>query len=194
MSIADPRLIRRGVALEVVTLGWNVVGVAVLAVTALFASSIALLAFGLDSLIEIGASIVVIWELSGTGAARQRRALSLIAVAFLLIAAYLLVQSTLALVTGHHASFSGGGMLWTAVTAAVMFSLAAAKGRTGRALGNEVLITESRVTRIDALLATAVLAGLLLDGVFGLWWADPVAGLVIVVYAVREAVAIWREH
>src|ERR1700761_5841896 len=95
-------LLRRGFALEYVTLGWNVAGIAVLAVTAVAARSVALAGFGLDSLIEIGASTVVIWELSGTGEDRQRRALRLIGWAFTVLAAYLLVQSTIVLAAGYH--------------------------------------------------------------------------------------------
>ena len=95
MTITDhARLRRRGYTLEFITLGWNVIGVVFLAVLALAASSVALAGFGLDSLIEIGASTVVLWELSGTGQARQRRALRLIGAAFIALAIYLLIQST----------------------------------------------------------------------------------------------------
>lgn len=186
------RLRRRGFILEGITLGWNVVGVAVLAVASLTAGSVALAGFGLDSLIEIGASTVVIWELTGAGERRQQFALKLIAWAFLALALYLTVQSGFALATGHHAQPSPAGIVWTAVTALVMFALAAGKARTGKALGNPVLIAEGKVTFIDGLLAAAVLAGILLDTLAGWWWADPVAGLVIVYYAVREALAILR--
>jgi divalent metal cation (Fe/Co/Zn/Cd) transporter len=186
------RLIRFGIGLEAVTLGWNVVGVVVLAVLAYSSASVALLGFGLDSLIEIGASTVVIWELTGSGEQRQRIALRLIGVAFVLLAAYLLVQAAVALIAGHRATPAPGGAGWTAATAAVMFALAFGKARTGRRLGNPVLITEGRVTLVDGILATAVLVGVALDGLLGWWWADPVAGLVIVVYAVREAAEIFR--
>jgi divalent metal cation (Fe/Co/Zn/Cd) transporter len=189
-----PVLLRRGRILEWVTLAWNIVGVAVLAVLAITASSIALAGFGLDSLIEIGASVVVLWELSGTGEQRQRLALRLIGIAFLALATYLLVQSAIALVTQHHAGQSPAGIAWTALTAAIMFALAAGKARTGRALGNPVLATEGKVTFIDGLLAVAVLIGLAMNLAFGWWWADPIAGLVIVFYAVREAVHIFRVH
>jgi divalent metal cation (Fe/Co/Zn/Cd) transporter len=181
-------LLRRGFRLEWITLGWNVVGVVLLAWLAITASSVAIAGFGLDSLIEIGASIVVVWELSGAGPARQRRALRLIGIAFVLLAIYLTAQSVIALVTAHHASPSLGGILWTAVTAIVMFSLATGKSRTGRALGNPVLIAEGRVTFVDGLLALAVLLGLVLNFAFGWWWADPAVGFVIVYYAVREAI------
>jgi divalent metal cation (Fe/Co/Zn/Cd) transporter len=183
-------LLRRGFALEWTTLGWNVVGVVVLAITAISARSVALAGFGLDSLIEIGASIVVIWELSGTGEARQRRALRLIGIAFAGLAVYLAVQSTFMLLAGYRPHHSPAGIAWTASTAAVMFALAASKARTGAALNNPTLRTEGRVTLIDGILATAVLVGLALNAGLGWWWADPAAGYVLVLYAAREVQAI----
>ena len=185
-------LLRRGRLLEGITLAWNVVGIVVLAIAAIGARSVALAGFGLDSLIEIGASLVVLWELSGTGEARRRRALRLIGGGFLALAAYLTAQSAVVLVTRYHPGPSGLGIAWTAVTAAAMFALAAAKARTGRALANQVLITEGRVTLVDGILAMAVLAGLALNAAAGLWWADPVAALVIVFYALREAREIFQ--
>jgi divalent metal cation (Fe/Co/Zn/Cd) transporter len=179
-------LVRRGFALEWATLAWNVAGIVVLAIAAIDARSVALAGFGLDSLIEIGASTVVIWELSGTGAERQRRGLRLIGYAFAALAVYLLVQSTLVLAAGYHPRHSVPGIIWTAVTGAVMFTLAAGKARTGRALGNPVLQTEGRVTVIDGILAAAVLAGLILNAAAGWWWADPAAGYLLVYYAARE--------
>jgi len=185
------RLVRRGFALEYATLGWNVIGIVVLAVAAIAARSVALAGFGLDSLIEIGASIVVIWELSGSGEDRRRRGLKLIGVGFALLAVYLLVQSTWVLATGFRPHHSPLGIGWTAVTAAVMFALAAGKARTGTALDNPVLKTEGRVTLIDGLLAAAVLLGLLLNSLAGLWWADAAAGYVLVYYALREVMEIF---
>ncbi|OBH49541.1 cation transporter [Mycobacterium mantenii] len=184
-------LLRRGFALEYATLAWNVVGVGILAVAAIRANSVALAGFGLDSLIEIAASLVVVWELSGTGAARQRFALRLIGAGFAALALYLLVQSTVVLVAQYRPEHSSLGIAWTAITAAVMFALAAGKARTGAALGNPVLATEGRVTLIDGLLAAAVLGGLLLNSLIGWWWADPLAGYVLLFYAVREAKEIF---
>ena len=178
--------------LEGITLGWNAVGVIVLGIAAYRAGSVALLGFGLDSLIEIGASIVVIWELSGTDETRRRRALRLIGVAFAVLACYLLAQAVVALVAGSHALPSPLGIGWTAVTAIAMFALSAAKVRTGRALGNPVLQSEGRVTFVDGVLATSVLIGLTLTAVFGWWWVDPIATLVIVGYAGREAAELLR--
>lgn len=183
-------LTRRGRRLEAVTLIWNVFGVVILAASAIAARSVALAGFGLDSLIEIGASTVVLWELSGTGEQRQRQALKLIAWAFIFLATYLLVQTTVVLAVGHRPHHSPLGIAWTAATALTMFVLAYGKKQTGLRLGNQVLLTESRVTVIDGLLAVSVLVGLVLNAVAGWWWADPAAGLVIVYYAGREAAAI----
>ena len=197
MTVADDparrALLRRGLALEYATLGWNIAGIIVLAFAAVAARSVALAGFGLDSLIEIGASTVVIWELSGTGEQRQRLGLRLIGYAFAALAVYLLAQSTLVLVSGYHPRHSVPGIIWTAATAVVMFALAAGKARTGRALDNPVLRTEGRVTMVDGILAVAVLLGLILNAAFGWWWADPAAGYVLVFYAVREVRAIFSD-
>ncbi len=163
----------------------------VLALAAIWARSVALAGFGLDSLIEIGASSVVIWEVTGTGEQRQRRGLRLIGYAFAALATYLLAQSTVVLASGYHPRHSVLGIAWTAVTAAAMFALAAGKARAGAALDNPVLRTEGRVTMIDGILAATVLLGLALNAAAGWWWADPAAGYVLVYYAAREVCGIF---
>ena len=140
------RLLRRGRRLEATTLGWNVAGIVALAIATVQARSVALFGFGLDSLIEIGASTVVLWELADTAHDRQARALRLIGWAFVALAAYLAVQSTVVLAVGYRSHHNLLGIIWTALTAAVMFALAAAKARTGALLNNPVLQTEGRVT------------------------------------------------
>jgi len=195
LTTDNPRraaLVLRGYILEYLTLGWNVVGIVVLAIAAVSARSVALAGFGLDSLIEIGASTVVIWELSGTADERQRRGLRLIGYAFAALALYLLVQSTVVLAAGYHPRHSPIGIAWTAVTGLAMFALATAKARTGQALDNPVLRTEGRVTTIDGILALAVLVGLILNAAAGWWWADPAAGYVLVCYAAREVREIFH--
>jgi divalent metal cation (Fe/Co/Zn/Cd) transporter len=183
----DATLLRRGRQLEALTLGWNVVGVAILAYAAILARSVALAGFGLDSVIEIGASTVVLWELADVAQSRQRRALRMIGSAFAVLAIYLAAQSTFILVVGFRPHHSPLGIAWTSLTAVAMFALASGKARIGSALDNPVLRAEGRVTMIDAILATAVLVGLALNALLGWWWADPVAGYVILYYAVREA-------
>lgn len=186
------RLLRSGRLLEWATLAWNVVGVVVLATLVAKSGSVALAGFGADSLIEIGASAVVLWELADTGERRRRTALRLIGAAFALLTAYLAVHSSVALISGHHATPSPGGVVWTALTAVVMFGLAAGKLSVGTALRNSVLQTEARVTVVDGLLAVAVLVGLVLDAAAGWWWADPLAGYVLAGYAAREALHLLR--
>lgn len=181
------KLLRLGRRLEYATLGWNVVGIVVLAIGAITARSVALAGFGLDSLIEIGASVVVLWELAEVAEDRQRRALRLIGWAFVGLVVYLLIQSTAVLVARYHPHHSLLGIGWTAITAAAMFTLAAGKTRVGAALDNPVLRTEGRVTMVDGILAVAVLAGLVLNAAAGWWWADPAAGYVLVYYGTREA-------
>ncbi len=178
--------IRRGLLLEYTTLGWNVVGSVIVLIAAILARSIALAGFGLDSLIEIFASVIVIWELTGTEQGRERRALRLIGIAFLCLALYILVQSTVILLRGARPHPSLPGILWLAATLVAMLLLAWGNRVTGARIGNTVLMTESRVTLIDALLAAAVLAGLVLNASFRWWWADPLAGLVIVYYGTKE--------
>jgi len=183
----DRALLRRGRVLEAATLGWNVIGVFVLAYAAIAARSVALAGFGLDSLIEIGASLVVLWDLADVAEDRQHRAMRLIGGAFVLLAASLAIQSTVVLIIGFRPHHSPLGIAWTAASAATMFVLAAGKARTGRLLGNPVLTAEGRITLIDGILATAVLIGLVLNAALGWWWADPLAGYVLLYYAIQEA-------
>lgn len=187
------RYLRRGLLLEYITLGWNVVGTVIVIVAAVAAHSVALAGFGLDSLVEIGASTVVIWQLRGIHEKREKKALRLIAVAFFALATYILSQSVHTFLLGVHPNSSPLGILWLALTLAAMLTLAAGKRATGTALNNQVLQAEARVTLVDAYLAGSVLLGLLLNTLFRWWWADPLAGLVIVFYGFREGHHAWRE-
>ncbi|SRR5581483_5168827 len=179
-------LLRRGLTLEYLTLGWNVVGVIVLAIAAIRAGSVALAGFGLDSLVEIGASTVVVWQLTNSGGTRERTAMHLIGGGFIAIAIYVAAQAAFILAAGGRPAASPAGMAWTAITCAVMLALAFGKMGTGAALDHPVLKAEGRVTLVDAYLACAVLLGLVLNAALGLWWADPLAGLVIVFYGLKE--------
>ena len=180
-------LLQRGLWLEYATLVWNVVGTVIVLIAAVRAGSAALAGFGLDS-----ASVVVVWQLKGIEQGRENLALKLIGAAFIALAIYVLVQSVWTLLAGAHPVPSPLGILWLAVTCAVMVALAWGKSVTGRKLGNFVLSTEARVTLIDAALAGAVLVGISLNALFGWWWADPLAGLVIVYYGLTEGRAAWK--
>lgn len=186
-------LLKRGLFLEYITLGWNVVGVVIVIIAAYAARSVALAGFGLDSLIEIFASAVVVWQLTGVNEHRERLALRLIGMGFIALVIYILVQLVYVLLTGIHATPSVGGIVWIAATFIVMLLLAYGKRITGRHLKNEVLLTEGKVTLVDAYLAGAVLVGLILNAFFGWWWADFLASLVIVYYGSREAIHALHE-
>lgn len=189
----EASLLKRGFLLEYVTLGWNVIGVVIVLFAAFAAHSVALAGFGLDSLIEIFASVVVIWQLSGVSLKREQRALRLIGVAFILLALYILGQLAYTLLRGTHPASSAGGIAWLAATFVAMLALAWGKRITGTQLKNATLLTEGKVTLVDAYLAGAVLIGLALNALVGWWWADPLASLVIVYYGVREGLHAWRE-
>jgi len=192
MNVNDT-LLRRGLMLEYLTLGWNVVGVSIVLFAAWQARSVALAGFGLDSLIEIGASTVVIWELTDAGKEREKKALRLIGGAFFALALYILAQSLRTLCLHIHPQLSLIGMAWLLLTFVVMVTLAQGKRILGIQLNNPVLLTEGRVTMVDAYLAGSVLVGLVLNLFFQWWWADPIAGLVIVFYGFKEGRHAWQE-
>ena len=185
--------LRRGLRLEYMTLGWNVVGTVIVINAAVVARSVALAGFGLDSLIEIVASVVVIWQLTNAGYDREKVALRVIGIAFLALGLYVLVQSAATLISHSHPNPSPVGIAWLLATVVVMLWLSFAKRRTGRELNNPVLVTEAKVTLVDGYLAAAVLAGLVLNAIAGWWWADPIAGLVIVYYGIVEGAHALQE-
>lgn len=191
---SSTRLSRRGLLLEYLTLGWNVVGTVVVVAAAIATGSVALAGFGLDSLIEIFASVVVVWQLTGAGKDREARAMRLIAIAFIALALYVLVQSARSLLIQAHPETSLVGIGWLLATFIAMLLLAWGKKVTGKQLGNPVLMTEAHVTLIDAYLAGAVLVGVVLNALLGWWWADPLAGLVIVYYGAREGWEAWHHE
>jgi len=184
------KLLKRGLRLEYLTLGWNVIGSILVILSGLQANSVALVGFALDSLIEIGASTVVIWQLSGVSQQREKSALRLIGTAFFVLATYILTHSLETLLVQTRPNQSPIGIAWLAATFIVMLLLAWGKAVTGKQLGNPVLKTEARVTVVDAYLAGSVLVGLLLNTFFGWWWADR---LVIVFYGFKEGWHAWVE-
>jgi divalent metal cation (Fe/Co/Zn/Cd) transporter len=194
VPVVQAQLIKRGLLLEYLTLGWNVIGVIIVVAAAYMARSVALAGFGLDSLIEIFASIIVVWQLLGVNQYREQLALRLIGTAFFALALYILAQISVTLLTQTHPAPSIAGILWLAATFIAMLLLAYGKHVTGKQLGNVVLMAEGYVTLIDAYLAGAVLIGLILNALFGWWWADPLASLVIVYYGIREGLHAWRDE
>ena len=159
------------------------------------AGSIALVGFGVDSLIEVLAGVVVVWLFTGRrvgSAVAERRAQQAISLSFLLLAVYVAVESLRTLVAGHHPDPSWIGIGLAAFTAVTMPLLARAKRRVGHALGSSATVSEAKQTSLCAYLSVALLIGLGANAVFGLWWADPAAALVIAGIAAREGVQSWR--
>ena len=189
------RLVLRARRLTHLGLGWHVVEAAVAVGAGVVAGSVALLGFGADSLIEAAAGLVVLWLVSGerlSSRGAERRAQQLIAASFLLLAAYLAVESARDLIGGHHPAVSWVGIGLSVITLLAMPPLAEAKRRVGRALGSSATISESRQTMLCAYLSAALLIGLLANAIAGWWWADPIVALGIGGVAVREARDAWR--
>jgi divalent metal cation (Fe/Co/Zn/Cd) transporter len=180
--------------LELVTIGWNLIEVFVTVGLGMAAGSLALIAFGLDSLVEVFASLVVIWYIANHHAeGRARRALRLVALAFGILGTYLLAASVYNLVQGNAADSSPLGIAYLAVTACVMFGLALAKRAIARAARSEPLAAEAQLTLLDGCLATSILIALVMNAGWGIWWADPAAALLVALFCFREAAANWSE-
>lgn len=187
----DPRLQNRALRLEYATIVWNVGEAFFTIALGSIAGSLALIGFGTVSVVEVFASSVVVWHLRKTAEGDQPQltglALRLIAVAFLALGLAIFVAAINDLARGRHAEGSPLGIAYLAVTAVVMFGLAVAKRRTAASLGSEPLASEATVTFLDGILSVSTLVGLALNAVQGLWWADPLAGMVVALFAANEA-------
>jgi divalent metal cation (Fe/Co/Zn/Cd) transporter len=190
MLRAEPR--RRAIRVELLTVGWNAVE-AVVAITAgLAASSVALVGFGLDSVVEVSAALIVLWQFFGIPEDREHRALKLIGASFFVLAAYVTFASVRDLITGSEPEASTVGIVLTALSVGVMALLARAKTRIGRETGSRTLIADSGQSKLCVWLSASTLAGLAANAALGWWWADPAAALVIAVLALSEGREAWR--
>jgi divalent metal cation (Fe/Co/Zn/Cd) transporter len=187
------RLRRRGFWLEYASMAWMTVEAAVAIVSGIIASSIALIGFGLDSVIEFFAAAVVVWQLRGGGEERETRAIRLIGVTFFVLGAYLAAESIHDLVSQARPEQPIAGIAVAAAALVVMPSLALAKQRTGRALGNRTLIADAAESAFCAFTSGAALLGVGLNAWLGWWWADPAAALVIAALAVKEGLEVWED-
>lgn len=197
MTAVRSGLERRAVALEYGTIAWNV-GEAFLTIgMGTVAGSLALIAFGTSSTIEVFASAVVVWHLKpGEGAdhpGRTVRALRLVSIAFGVLAVALAAAAVRDLASGRRAGASWWGVAYLAATALVMFGLASAKRRVGRALDSKPLTAEATMTFLDGVLSTSTLVGLAANAALAVWWADPAAALVVAAFSLNEARENWQE-
>lgn len=192
---ADRRavLTRRIRLLVAITITYNVVEAVIAIAAGHAASSIALIGFGLDSIIEVSSAAAVAWQFAGRDPARREHiALRVIACSFFALAAYVTVEALRGLFGDAEADRSTVGIVLVAVSVAVMPFLSWAQRRAGRELGSASAVADSKQTLLCTYLSAAVLVGLVLNAALGWWWADPVAALVLAVLAVREGLNAWR--
>ena len=188
------RLLARGIWLEVMTIAWNAIEALVAIGAGIVSGSVALVGFGLDSIIESISGVALYrrlaFELRGASEAesesRERRALWFVGISFYLIAAYVLYDAASSLIERSAPDASPVGIILAAVSLIVMPLLAWAKRRTGKALQSRALIADAAETFVCAYLSLALLLGLALNAAFGWWWADPVAALMMLPLIVKE--------
>lgn len=193
-SGARAELLRRRVRLLVTaTIAYNLVEAAVALTAGTLASSVALIGFGLDSLVEVGSAAAVAWQFAAPEPRRRERtALRVISWSFFALAAFVTVEAVRHLLGAAEADRSVVGIVLVAVSVVVMPVLSLAQRRTGRELGSVTAVADAKQTMLCAYLSVAVLAGLLLNATLGWWWADPAAALVLAALAVREGLAARR--
>jgi len=175
------------------TIAYNVIEAVIAIAAGSVASSAALIGFGLDSIVEVLSAAAVAWQFAAPDPEkREKKALRVIAWSFFGLAAYVSVDAGLSLFGVREAEHSTVGIVLAAVSLLVMPFLSLAERRAGRELGSASAVADSKQTLICSYLSAALLVGLLLNTLFGWAWADSVAALVIVVFAVREGLEAWR--
>jgi divalent metal cation (Fe/Co/Zn/Cd) transporter len=191
-ALEATRLRRRVLGLAYFTVAWNVAEAVVALGAGVVADSIALIGFGLDSLIEVFSAVVVLWQFLGASDEREARALRWIACSFFLLAAYVTGQAIFDLIRHQEPAESAVGIALAVASLIVMPLLALAKRRAGRALGSRTVMADSTETLLCSYLSAILLGGLILHATVGWWWADPLAALGIAALAAREGVEAWR--
>jgi divalent metal cation (Fe/Co/Zn/Cd) transporter len=186
--------VRQGRRLEYFTVGWNLIEAAVALGAGLFAGSIALIGFGIDSLIETSSGAVLLWRLQEgeEGEKRERMALKLVGISLLVLAAYVAIDAAKGLILQEPPERSLVGIILAAVSLGVMPLLAWAKRRVAAKLSSQALVADSHQTDICAYLSAILLVGLGLNALFGWWWADPIAALAMVPIIVKDGLEALR--
>lgn len=193
-SAARASDVRAGRRLEYVTLGWNLLEAAVAVGAGVLAGSIALVGFGVDSLIESLSGAILLWRLQSHEAdeRREQLALRLVGASFLVLAAYVAFEAVKSLYLRELPETSIVGIVLAALSLIVMPLLARAKRKVAARLESRALHADSRQTNLCAYLSAILLGGLGLNALVGWWWADPVAALIMVPIIAREGVEALR--
>ena len=187
------RLGRRAQLLAAASVSYIVIE-AIIAITAgIVAGSVALIGFGLDSVVEVSSGLIILWQFRHRlPESREQQALHLMAFSFFALAAYVTFESVRALVSGHDPDPSPVGIGLAAASLVIMPFLSWAQRRTGKALGSNAVVADSTQTLLCTYLSAVLLVGLVLNATLGWSWADPIAGLVIAAIAVKEGREAWR--
>ena len=187
------RLGRRAQLLAGASVTYNVLEAAVAITAGLVSGSVALVGFGLDSVVEVSSGLIILWQFRHRiPEARERQALRLMAFSFFALAAYVSFESLRALIGGHEPAPSPVGIVLAAASLVIMPFLSWGQRRTGKALGSNAVVADSTQTLLCTYLSAVLLFGLILNATLGWSWADPIAGLLIAAVAVREGRAAWR--
>ncbi|HVZ11721.1 MAG TPA: cation transporter [Patescibacteria group bacterium] len=182
------QLRRRALRLEYITIAWNVAEGIICVIVGLLTGSVSLFAYGLESSVEIFASSLVVWDLRGANKKRESLALKLIGTAYIVVSAYVFFDAAQSLIGKHHAERTFQGIIILLITALGMGTLGFLKRDVGRKLSSPTVIADAKFTLIDGSLAATVLLGLLLNTLFGFWWADQAMALFISGVAFREGI------
>jgi divalent metal cation (Fe/Co/Zn/Cd) transporter len=179
--------------LAAASVGYNAIEAVVAIGAGIVAGSGALVAFGLDSIIEVSSGLIILWQFRhAVPASRERTALRLIALSFFALAGYVGIDAVRALLSSADPDASPVGIGLAALSLLVMPWLSWAQRRTGRALASATVVADSTQTLLCTYLSAVLLTGLVLNAAFGWSWADPIASLVIAAVAVREGIEAWR--
>jgi len=192
---ASANLVRRAVHLEYFTVGWNILEAAVALVAGGVASSTALIGFGLDSIIETTSGITLLWRFKQQRLEEHRaesRALKLVGATFFALAGYVGYEAVADLWLRRAPEFSLVGLILAFLSLGVMPMLGIAKRRLARQLNSRALAADGMETMLCSYLSATLLVGLTLNGLLGWWWADPLAGLAIAGFMIREGIESWR--
>jgi len=186
-------VVRRGQRLEYFTIAWNAVEGLVAVGAGLFAGSISLLGFGIDSFIEVTSGSVLLWRMSVDANVRdrersERRALRIVGLCFLLLAFYIAFQSGSDLWYKRAPEHSIPGIILACVSLAVMPLLSRSKRKVGHALNSAAMHADAKQTQFCTYLSAILLVGLILNAAFGLWWADPLTALIMVPIIANEGI------
>lgn len=180
------RLHKKALLYEYITIAWNVFEGIVCVTIGILSGSVVLVAYGLESGVEVFASSLVVWDLKGRSKKREKLALKLIGGAYFIVSLYIFIDAATSLLKGEHPDKTVAGIIFIIITVIMMMILGFGKKKIGTKMGSETVLADAKFTLIDGALAGTVLVGLVLNALFGWWWADQAMALFLSGVAFRE--------